>query len=172
MVGHAPRPELLVGRDGARPGDLLALTGEIGGAAAGLLLLEVPQLNRAVGEEIAGRLRRRQLEPRARLSAGRALARCGARAMIDLSDGLAGDARRIAEESGALLRIEVAALPIADGVAEVAAAAGWDPIELALSGGEDYELLAALPAERLNEAASMLSEAETALTQIGAGCRR
>ena len=167
VVGHAPRPELLVGRAGARPGDSLVLTGEIGGAAAGLLLLEQPELEGAVGAETAARLRARQLEPRARLAAGRALARAGATAMIDLSDGLGGDARRLAEESGALLRIEVAALPLANGVAEVAAAAGRDPIELALSGGEDYELLAALPAERLGEAASALGDAETTLAQVG-----
>ena len=167
VVGHAARPELLVGRAGARPGDSLVLTGEIGGAAAGLLLLERPELEAAVGADTAARLRARQLEPRARLSAGRALARAGATAMIDLSDGLGGDARRLAEESGALLRIEVASLPLAGGVAEIAAAAGRDPIELALSGGEDYELLAALPPERLGEAASALADAETALAQVG-----
>jgi thiamine-monophosphate kinase len=167
VVGHAPRPELLVGRAGARPGDSLVLTGEIGGAAAGLLLLERPELEGAVGAETAARLRARQLEPWARLAAGRALARAGATAMIDLSDGLGGDARRLAEESGALLRIEVAALPLANGVAEVAAAAGRDPIELALSGGEDYELLAALPPELLGEAASALGDAETTLAQVG-----
>ena len=167
VVGHAARPELLVGRAGARPGDSLVLTGEIGGAAAGLLLLERPELEAAVGADTAARLRARQLEPRARLGAGRALARAGATAMIDLSDGLGGDARRLAEESGALLRIEVASLPLAGGVAEIAAAAGRDPIELALSGGEDYELLAALPPERLGEAASALADAETALAQVG-----
>ena len=167
VVGHAARPELLVGRAGARAGDSLVLTGEIGGAAAGLLLLERPELEAAVGADTAARLRARQLEPRARLAAGRALARAGATAMIDLSDGLGGDARRLAEESGARLRIEVAALPLANGVAEVAAAAGRDPIELALSGGEDYELLAALPPDRLGEAASALGDAETTLAQVG-----
>ncbi len=87
--------------------------------------------------------------------------------MIDLSDGLAGDARRLAEESAARVRIEVGALPLANGVAEIAAAAGRDPIELALGGGEDYELLAALPAERLGDAVSALGEAETTLAQVG-----
>ena len=96
VVGHAPRPELLVSRAGARPGELLVLTGEIGGAAAGLALLERPELSVAVGAETAARLRARQLEPRARLAAGQALARAGATAMIDLSDGLGGDARRLA----------------------------------------------------------------------------
>ena len=70
--------------------------------------------------------------------------------MIDVSDGLGGDARHLAEASGVGLRIEAAALPIAAGVAEVAAAAGREPLQLAVSGGEDYELLAALPAEGLD----------------------
>jgi thiamine-monophosphate kinase len=167
VVGHAPRAELLVSRGGARAGELLVLTGEIGGAAAGLLLLERPELAPAVGAETAAGLRARQLEPHARLGAGGALARAGATAMIDLSDGLGGDARRLAEESAARMRIAVGALPLANGVAEIAAAAGFDPIELALCGGEDYELLAALPAERLGEATSALGEAETTLTQVG-----
>ncbi|HWW67339.1 MAG TPA: thiamine-phosphate kinase [Solirubrobacterales bacterium] len=168
VVGHAPSPELLVTRAGARPGDVLMLTGEIGGAAAGLLLLERPELETAVGAETAARLRARQLEPRARLGAGRALARARAGAMIDLSDGLGGDARHLAEESGALMRIEVGALPLANGVAEIAAAAGRDPIQLALSGGEDYELLAALPTERVGEAAAAVGGgAEAGLAQIG-----
>ncbi len=72
--------------------------------------------------------------------------------MIDLSDGLGGDAVHLSIQSGAGLRIDAASLPVAEGVAEVAAAAGRDPLELAASGGEDYELLAALPPENLGAA--------------------
>ncbi len=167
VVGHAPSPELLIGRAGARPGDALVLTGEIGGAAAGLLLLERPELADAVSAQTAERLRARQLDPRPRLAAGRALARAGARAMIDLSDGLGGDARHLAECSGAGMRIQASTLPLANGVAEVAAAAGLNPLQLATSGGEDYELLAALPEERLGEAASVVGEAEATLALVG-----
>jgi len=168
VVGHAPSPERLVGRGGAGRGDLLVLTGEIGGAAAGLLLLEDPGLGRELSEETAERLRRRQLDPRPRLRAGRALAGAGASAMIDLSDGLAGDAAHLAVASGVALRIEAAALPLAKGVAEVAAAAGREPLELACSGGEDYELLAAIGPERLGEASIAIGEAaEATLTRIG-----
>jgi thiamine-monophosphate kinase len=168
VVGHAARPELLIGRGGARPGDALVLSGELGGAAAGLLLLEQPRLGDAVGAETASRLRARQLRPRARLATGRALAGVGATAMIDLSDGLGGDAGHLAERSGVALRIDAGALPLAKGVAEVAVAAGRDPLELAVRGGEDYELLVALPPERLTELAAIAAEAgEGTLTQVG-----
>ncbi|HET7444667.1 MAG TPA: thiamine-phosphate kinase [Solirubrobacterales bacterium] len=168
VVGHAPGPEQLITRVGAEPGDALVLSGELGGAAAGLLLLERPELAAAVPPETAERLRRRQLEPMPRLRTGQALAAAGARAMIDLSDGLAGDARHLAAASGAGLRIDAAALPLARGVAEIAAAAGRNPLELAASGGEDYELLAALPPQQLSAASSAIGEAaETMLTPIG-----
>jgi thiamine-monophosphate kinase len=179
VVGHAAAPERLVKRSGAKPGDALVVTGELGGAAAGLLLLEkdrdcgvdramagsTPQSALDRGEiDLVARL----LEPRPRLAAGRALASAGATAMIDLSDGLGGDARHLAAASGVELRIDAGALPLAAGLAEVATAAGRDPIELAASGGEDYELLAAIPAERLEEAGRAVSEAQgVALTRIG-----
>ncbi|HET8566361.1 MAG TPA: thiamine-phosphate kinase [Solirubrobacterales bacterium] len=168
VVGHARRPDELVPRAGAEVGDVLVLTGEIGGAAAGRLLLDDPGLAEALSGSTAERLRARQLDPAPRLRSGRALAEAGARAMIDLSDGLAGDALRLAEAGGVSLRIDAAALPLAKGVAEVAAAAGRDPHELAVSGGEDYELLAALPPQRLTEASGRLgAAAETTLTPIG-----
>jgi thiamine-monophosphate kinase len=168
VVGHAARAEQLVGRGGAKLGDALVLTGEIGGAVAGLLLLEHAELATSVPEETAERLRQRQLGPLPRLVAGQALAAAGAGAMIDLSDGLGGDAVHLAEASAAAIRIEAAILPLASGVAEVASAAGRDPLELAASGGEDYELLAALPPDRLAAAVAAVAEtAQTRLTQIG-----
>ncbi len=168
VVGHAASAEQLVSRGGARPGDRLALTGELGAAAAGLALLEDPSLATSLPPQTAERLRRRQLEPQPRLAAGRALAAHGARAMIDLSDGLGGDAGHLAAAGGVALRIEAAALPLAEGVAALAAAAGDDPLQLAASGGEDYELLAALPPERFDAAAAAVAELEGArLTQVG-----
>lgn len=178
VVGHAPEPEQLIGRGGAQPGDVLVLTGEIGAAAAGLQLLE----NRRLGADFAlkgpiGRIKAksameglvgRQLEPTPRLGAGRALARAGASAMIDLSDGLGGDAGHLAESSAAGVRIDATALPLAEGLTEVAAATERDPLGLATSGGEDYELLAAIPPTRLDEAAEAVRQAEgIGLTKIG-----
>ncbi len=168
VVGHAASAELLIGRSGARPGDVLALTGEIGGAAAGLLLLERPELGAGISTETAARLRLRQLEPAPRLQAGRALVAAGARAMIDLSDGLGGDAAHLAASSSGGIRIDAASLPIADGVAAVAAAGGLDPLRLAASGGEDYELLAALEPDSLAKAvAGVTGTGEARLTPVG-----
>jgi thiamine-monophosphate kinase len=168
VVGHATSAEQLVGRGGAKPGDTLVLTGELGGAAAGLLLLERPELAASVDAPAAERLRQRLLDPRARLASGRGLAAANAGAMIDLSDGLGGDAVHLAAASGVGLHIDARSLPLASGVAEVAAAAGQDPLELALSGGEDYELLAALPPRWVTEGLARIGEAkETKLTPIG-----
>jgi thiamine-monophosphate kinase len=168
VVGHAPKSVDFVTRDGAGPGDLVVLTGEIGGAAAGRLLLDDPSLAGAVPEATAALLRARQLDPSPRLRSGRALARAGARAMIDLSDGLAGDAGHLARASGVALEIDAGSLPLAKGVAEAAAAAGRDPLQLAVAGGEDYELLAALPPDALAAASLRMGEAaETTLTPIG-----
>lgn len=143
VVGHADAPASLVARSGARPGDELLVTGPLGGAAAGLLLLD--GADAPLAPHVAAGLRARQLEPMPRVAAGRALARAGATALIDISDGLAGDAGHVARASNARLEITAEAVPAQDGVAEVAAAAGVAPDELVLGGGEDYELLAAVP---------------------------
>jgi thiamine-monophosphate kinase len=141
-LGEAERPVL---RSGARPGDRLAVTGPLGAAAAGLALLrsEDPAakelLDRFPGLAAAHR------RPRPALAMGLALARAGASAMIDVSDGLAGDAVHLAESSGVGVEVHDAAVPLAPGVAEAAALLARDPLELALGGGEDFVLAVALP---------------------------
>lgn len=176
VVGHAPDPETLVRRAGAKPGDALVLTGEIGGAAAGLLLLQNtdwsidPSIRWSKDQSTsswAGALRARQLEPTPRLAAGRALALAGATAMIDLSDGLGADAGHMARASGVKLEIEAEAVPLAPGAVALSEATGRDPWRL-LSGGEDYELLACVPRDSLEKATeTVLSKAGIPLTQVG-----
>ena len=167
VVGHAGSAEELVSRACANHGDAVVVTGELGGAAAGLLLLERPDLDPAISGEVADGLRRRQLDPEPRLRAGRALAAAGATAMIDVSDGLGGDALHVAAASGVRIEIDLKAVPSQAGVAQVAEAAGVDPWDLVAASGEDYELLATLPPAAVAEARTAVERAGAALTEIG-----
>jgi thiamine-monophosphate kinase len=167
VVGHAPSADAFVTRAGARSGDLVVLTGELGAAGAGLLLLERPDAGKALDAEVDAALKRRQLAPQPHLQAGRALAAAGATAMIDLSDGLGADSEHLARQSGVQLRIDAAAVPLAPGVAAVAEAAGVETIRFAASCGEDYELLATLPSSELSAAVAAVEGTGTALTAVG-----
>ena len=144
-------------RSGARPGDLLAVTGELGAAAAGLLALEQ-------GERGRERLIRKYLRPKPRIEAGRAAAALGANAMIDLSDGLASDVRRLCERSGTGCDVDLALLPLEEDTKKLAESLGYDPGVLAATGGEDYELLICAPEHVLEQLAETI---EPPLTVIG-----
>lgn len=130
-------------RSGGRAGDMLCVTGALGAAAAGLLVLERPALGAGV-EGVAG-LRDALLRPVPRVEEGLALGRRGARALMDLSDGLALDAWRMGRACGLRAVVDLEAVPVAPGAAAVARAAGRDAEVLAATGGDDYELLAAVP---------------------------
>lgn len=124
------RVERAVTRDGAGPGDTLWVTGRFGGPAAALAAW-------AAGQNPLAAHRARFARPEARIAAGQWLASRGARAMIDVSDGLVADAGHLAAASGVAMQIALDDLPLVDGVK--------DPY-LAAASGEEYELLAAMPA--------------------------
>ncbi len=166
VVGWASDPGELVARDGARPGDLVAVTGALGGSGAGLALLEGKVRPGTVSEPVAAELHQRYARPVPRLTAGRALSRMGATAMIDISDGLATDAGHLARRSDVRIELILADLPLAPGVAEVASGLGAHPPTFAATAGEDYELCVCLsPASR--EAATDPIAGELPLTWIG-----
>jgi thiamine-monophosphate kinase len=140
VVGWAERDQKLIGRDGARPGDLVGVTGTLGA---------------------------RPRRPQPRLREGRAIAPAGAHAMIDISDGLATDARHLAQSSGVALKIDLDQLPTDEHTQSVADALGVPVWEAAATVGEDYELCVCVPRKRAERVSAACERVGTELTWVG-----
>ena len=138
LTGQVPATEM-VRRAGARPGDLIFVTAPLGEAAAGL---EILRQGRHLAPDLQQPLVEAHLAPRPHLPAGRLLAREGlATALVDTSDGVATDLYHICRASGVGARLPAATVPVAPRVRAAAAALNLNPLDLALTGGEDYLLL-------------------------------
>lgn len=127
-----------VRRNGARPGDLVCVTGTLGDPAAGLDAI----LNRRERTDEVPFLIERHYHPCPRMEEGRALAGCsGVHSMMDISDGIGSDVRHLMEESGVGMEIDVREIPVSDQLVCYCRRYGLDINGFSASGGEDYELL-------------------------------
>ena len=197
VLGECPHGAARL-RSDARPGDLVCVTGTLGDSAAGLRLVldragvsQVLQSKVAPGakkaENAAGTTSKcytcstqdeilvsRHYRPVPRVAEGQALAATdGVHAMMDVSDGIASDLRHILKASSgqsAVLgaEIDLPAVPLSEELTAVAAASGWDPAELAVSGGEDYELLFTVAPEALPAAAEAVRIASGGTVRVSA----
>lgn len=140
VVGWAERDQKLIGRDGARPGDLIGVTGTLG---------------------------RRPPRPLPKLREARAIAPAGVHAMIDLSDGIATDALHLARASGVALKIDLDKLPIDERTEQVAEEMGMPPWQAAATAGEDYELCVCAAPRRLERVQQACQRVQTPITWVG-----
>ena len=167
-------------REGARPDDLVVVTGTLGSAAAGLRFLmsgarldadsEVAAAGSWTGAtEALLRCLRAQLDPAPPLAFARALGGHDlVRAAMDLSDGLSGDLATLCEASGVSAWLDPAALPLEPSAAELEKEGGEDAFSLALHGGEDYQLLMAVPPDAIDGLRDMAVVWDVMVTPIGA----
>lgn len=167
VFGEAPEREVLY-RSGARSGDIVFVTGSLGSSALGLKVLKnhgPDALKRKLYRESISR----HLDPVPRLKAGRALAASGlATAMMDISDGIGLDLKRLCEASGKAAVIHLSALPISDELREYGERTGKSPrMDFALTGGEDYELLFTSPEENMRKLSALSKKLAMPFTPTG-----
>ncbi|QDP97229.1 thiamine-phosphate kinase [Microlunatus elymi] len=159
LDGRAP-----VRRDGARPGQVVALCGRVGWAAAGLAVL-------GRGFRSPRAAVQAQQVPEVPYGQGKVAALAGATSMIDISDGLLADLGHVAERSGVAIDLRSDAFEVAEPLQAVAAATGSDPLKLILTGGEDHALAATFAADRVPAGWTVIGavhEGESAVTVDGA----
>ncbi len=157
LLGRIPSARAVLRRAGARPGWQIAVTGALGGAAAGLRLLETGRLPRTAAER---RWVRHQVDPAPRIEAGQALVRAGVRVAGDISDGLYREVEKLTQASGVGATLDVDRVPLAYGLRR-------DEFRLALGGSEDFELVCAAPPAVMARAGRQLVRSVSPLTVIG-----
>lgn len=158
-------PNRIVTRAGARPGDRILVTGTLGDSSAGCAAL-------LAGSEVASRVPQSVVKAHCRpwprvAEARAATAAGGVTALIDISDGLAGDLRHICEESGVGAEVLAQAIPLSPECCQAAQVLQRDPLDLALTGGEDYELLLTVSGEQVESVRAAITSLGTRVTEIG-----
>jgi len=149
-------------RSGAQVGDLIVVSGTLGASSGGLEILLHPERYR--GLATTGLLISAHLRPNPRLALGQLLADAGATSAMDISDGLIGDLPKILEASGVRAQLDSRAIPVAPAMRALFADR-W--LELALRGGEDYELLFTIGANQLDDLVERAEAVGATLTAIG-----
>ncbi len=168
LLGEIERKNV-ISRGGAKPGDRIFVTGTLGDSAAGMELLKSGARSQEPGarsresksairnpKSAVAQLIQKHLRPEPRVEWGRklALSRC-AHAMIDVSDGLSSDLGHICQQSGTGAVIEAGEIPLSLPLRKNAAYLSKPPLQYALSGGEDYELLFAVPPAKIKKLLSL-----------------
>ena len=164
LLGESDR-DCLLRRDGAQVGDVVMVTGKLGASRAGLELLLRPHLQ--VSEETRAKVLAAHLTPQPRLAEGQLLAASKrVHAMLDVSDGILSDLGHLCEASQVGSALELAKVPISQACRDVARAAGVNPEDWALTGGEDYQLLFAVPPGDVAAVQELLSTGTGAMTTV------
>jgi thiamine-monophosphate kinase len=155
----------MVRRNGARPGDTLFVTGTVGDAALGLMLRKDAQAGGSLTAAQRSHLLTRYLQPEPRNALAETV-RTYASAALDISDGLAGDLAKLCRASGVTADIDAARVPLADAARALIAS---EPalLERVLTGGDDYEILATVPAGKVESFRAGARAAGVAVTEIG-----
>jgi len=165
QLGTVPVGQALI-RSGAKVGDHLLVTGTLGNSAAGFALLS--QFGLVKAEKAAKEMVHSHRRPQPRVIAGRAARGTGlVHAAMDISDGLSGDLQKLCAASGIGARLQADALPIASQLRSAAALLEQDAVDMALNGGEDYELLLAVAPRDVKKVSAAVAETGMTLTVIG-----
>jgi len=164
LLGIVPTGTALT-RSGAKPGDILLVTGTLGDSAAGLALLEQGSIKADNSHTLLVNAHRR---PQPRIVAARAARATGqVRAAMDVSDGLAGDLPKLCAASGVGAQVLCDSLPLSDALLASAEYLGKPALDFALFGGEDFELLLAVPPSHVDAVCAAVAATGTSLTTIG-----